>query len=65
MTLKTKLISSISAFVLILTMLIVGVWAASTANVTLGGTIGFQASNVYAKISATITEWTKIQLFQP
>ena len=55
MTLKTKLISSISAFVLILTMLIVGVWAASTANVTLGGTIGFQASNVYAKISATIT----------
>ena len=55
MTLKAKLISTISAFVLILTMLIVGVWAASTANVTLGGTVGFKADNVYAKVSATVS----------
>ena len=55
MSLKTKLISSISAFVLILTVVIVAVWAASTVNVTLGGTINFQATNVYAKVSATVS----------
>ena len=55
MSLKAKLISIISAFVLILTIVIVAVWAATQANVSLGGTINFQATNVYAKISATIT----------
>ena len=55
MTLKTKLISSISAFVLVLAMLIVGVWAATQANIAMGGTINFQATNVYAKVSATVS----------
>ena len=55
MTLKTKLISTISAFVLILTIVIVAVWAATQANVSLGGTINFQATNVYAKVSATVS----------
>ena len=55
MTLKTKLISTISAFVLILTIVIVGVWAASTANISLGGTVNFQATNVYAKVSGKVT----------
>ena len=55
MRLKAKLISTISAFVLILTIVIVGVWAATQANIAMGGTINFQATNVYAKISATIT----------
>ena len=55
MSLKAKLISTISAFVLILTIVIVAVWAASTANVSLGGTINFQATNVYAKVTGTVT----------
>ena len=55
MSLKAKLISTISAFVLILTIVIVGVWAASTANVSLGGTVNFQATNVYAKVTGTVT----------
>ena len=55
MSLKAKLISTISAFVLILTIVIVGVWAATQANVSLGGTINFQATNVYAKVSATVS----------
>ena len=55
MSLKAKLISTISAFVLILTIVIVAVWAASTANVTLGGTVNFQATNVYAKVTGTVT----------
>ena len=55
MSLKAKLVSVISAFVLILTVAIVSVWAVSQANVTMGGTVGFKADNVYAQISATIT----------
>ena len=55
MSLKAKLISTISAFVLILTIVIVAVWAASTANVSLGGTVNFQATNVYAKVTGTVT----------
>ena len=55
MSLKAKLISTISAFVLILTIVIVAVWAATQANVSLGGTINFQATNVYAKVSGTVT----------
>ena len=55
MTLKTKLISTISAFVLILTIVIVTVWAATQANVSLGGTVNFQATNVYAKVTGTVT----------
>ncbi len=55
MTLKTKLISSISAFVLVLALLVVGVFALPQANVPLGGTINFQAKNVYAEITGTIS----------
>ena len=55
MSLKAKLISTISAFVLILTIVIVAVWAATQANVSLGGTINFQATNVYAKVTGTVT----------
>ena len=55
MSLKTKLISSISAFVLVLALLVVGVFALPQANVPLGGTINFQATNVYAEITGTIS----------
>ena len=55
MSLKAKLISSISAFVLILTIVIVAVWATTQANVSLGGTVNFQATNVYAKVTGTVT----------
>lgn len=51
MSLKTKLISSISAFVLVLALLVVGVFALPQETFTLGGTINFQAKNVYAEIT--------------
>ena len=54
MTLKTKLISSISAFVLILTIVIVGVWAATQANIPMGGSVNFAATDVYVKITGEI-----------
>ena len=55
MSLKTKLISSISAFVLVLALLVVGVFALPQANVPLRGTINFQATSVYAEITGTIS----------
>ena len=54
MTLKTKLISTISAFVLILTIVIVGVWAATQANIPMGGSVNFAATDVYVKITGEI-----------
>ncbi len=55
MSLKTKLISSISMFVLVLALLVVGVFALPQETITLGGTINFQAKNVYAEITGTIS----------
>ena len=54
MTLKMKLTSTIAAFLLILGLTIMGVMAAPSATVNLGGHISFNASEVYAKVSGTI-----------
>lgn len=51
---KVKLISVVSAFVLVLALLIVGVFAAQSVTVNLGGTITFQATDVQATISAAV-----------
>lgn len=45
MSTKARLISTISAVCLILALLITGVWAVSTANVTLGGKVSLQTYN--------------------
>lgn len=54
MSLRVKLVSVISAFVLILSLFIVGVVSAQQATVNLGGTITFQAKDVQATISAGV-----------
>lgn len=51
---KVKLVSIITALVFVLSLLIVGVLAAQTATVNLGGTITFQAKDVQATISAGV-----------
>ena len=55
MSLKTKLISSISMFVLVLALLVVSVFALRQESFRLGGTISFEAKNVYAEITGTIS----------
>ena len=55
MSLKTKLISTISAICMVLALLTVGVWAVSTASVTLGGSVSFTADNVHARITGNVT----------
>ena len=54
MKLKAKLISTIAAACLVIALLVTGVWAVSTASVTLGGSISFSATNVHATIAGTI-----------
>ena len=49
---KLKLVSVISAFLLVISLLVGGVLAAQSATVNLGGTITFQAKDVQATISA-------------
>ena len=54
MSLKIKLTSTILAFMLILGLLVMGVFATSTATVNLGGSLTFSATNVFAKVSGVI-----------
>ncbi len=53
MSLKAKLISTISAMCLVIALVSVGVWAASTATVNLSGTLTFSATDVYCDVSGT------------
>ncbi len=55
MSLKLKLISCISAFVLVLGLLFVGVWAVNQGSVQMGGNVSFTATDVYAKASGSIS----------
>ena len=53
MSLKIKLISCISAFILVLSMLFVGVFAAQNVQLNVGGNVSFTASSVYAKVTGS------------
>ena len=55
MKIKAKLVSTIAAACLVIALLVTGVWAVSTASVTLGGSISFSATNVHATIEGSIT----------
>ena len=50
MSAKVKLISFISAFVLLLGIVIIGVLSAEKVKVNIGGSVSFNATNVYAKV---------------
>ena len=55
MSVKVKLISFISAFVLVLGIMIIGVLSAEQVQVNIGGSVSFNATNVYAKVSGNIS----------
>ena len=55
MSLKLKLISLISAFTLVLGMLLFGVFAATNVTIQMGGSLSFIATDVYAKVTGAIT----------
>ncbi len=51
MKLRVKLVSTIAAFCLVLCLTIVGVWAVSSATVSMGGNISFTATDVNATVT--------------
>ena len=57
MTLKMKLTSTIAAFLLILGLTIMGVMAAPSATVNLGGSISFTATGVNAKVTGSVADY--------
>ncbi len=65
MTLKTRLVTTISMFFLVIALLITGVWAVSSANVNIGGTISFNATNIYATITGSISGATTTPTLSP
>lgn len=55
MTLKTKLISIIVAFVMVVSLMLVGIFASSTITMQMGGNVSFTTNGVYAEVTGTIT----------
>lgn len=62
MSLKAKLISTISAFCLVLALLVVGVFAAQSATIQLGGTVSFTATAVVGDVTITYSGEENSQL---
>ena len=54
MKIKTKLMTAIMSFVLVLGLLSVGVYALNQAEVTLGGNLTFTADGVYAEVTGSV-----------
>lgn len=55
MSLKIKLVSLVSMFILVVIFLFVGVFALPQSEITLGGSINFEASGIKAKITGSIS----------
>ena len=55
MSLKIKLVSLVSMFILVVTFLFVGVFALPQSEITLGGSINFEAGGIKAKITGSIS----------
>ena len=54
MTLKAKLISSILAFIMVASLMMVGIFASPTVTLQMGGNVSFSANGVYADITGNI-----------
>lgn len=54
MTLRSKMVATISAFCLILALLIIGVWAAQTVKIEMGGSLTFKADDVNVRIEGLV-----------
>ena len=54
MSLKMKLTASVSAFFLVLGLMLMGVFAVEKATVNMGGSISFTATDIYARVTGSI-----------
>ena len=55
MSLKVKLASLCSMFVLIISLLIVGVWCLTNIELNMGGNVSFIPGEVVARVEGTVT----------
>ena len=55
MSLRAKLATTIAALCMVICLLTVGVWAASTAKVNVSGTVSFTATDINATITGSTT----------
>ena len=55
MTLKTKLISTVIALIMVASLMLVGIFANPTITMQMGGNVSFTANGVYAEVTGTIT----------
>ncbi len=55
MSIKVKLFSTIAAFILVIGIMLGAVLAAEQVQVNIGGSVSFNATNVYAKVSGNIS----------
>ncbi len=58
MSLKMKLTASISAFFLVVGLMLIGIMAVNQATVNMGGSISFTATDVYARVTGSIANDT-------
>ena len=65
MSIKLKLVSCISAFILVLGIFIFGVLSAEQATVNLGGSISFDATDVYARVTGQVQHAQSNPTLQP
>ena len=65
MSIKLKLVSCISAFILVLGIFIFGVLSAEQATVNLGGSISFEATDVYARVTGQVQHAQSNPTLQP
>ena len=59
MTLKAKLISSIVAFILVASLMVVSIFASPTITMQIGGNVSFTATSVHATITGSIAGSTQ------
>ena len=55
MTLKIRLISSIISFVMVASMMLIGIFATPIVTMQMGGNVSFTANSVYAKVTGSIS----------
>lgn len=65
MTLKAKLVATIASICLVIGIIIASVWAVTVGSVTIGGTVSFQAVDIYCDVTGKIENTLTPQTFQP
>lgn len=64
MTLKAKLIATIASVCLVVGIIITSVWAVSVGTITIGGTVSFQAVDIFCDVSGQIENSANAQTFE-